>query len=145
MRRLIAAGIDFMICYVLNIIVYCTVISIWKMLRVVMGMDMEKHPQLLAISLFFILYILINIIYASFFDSKFDSNTLGKKIIGYKIYAVDGGKNKDWIVKHALSRTIASVLYAITALYYIGTYRMPYDKICGINSEIDSGVKRRFL
>lgn len=129
MRRLAAAGIDFMISYVLNVIVYCTAISNWKMLRVILGMDMEKHSQLLAISLFFIFYIFTNIIYAVFFDSKFDGNTFGKKITGYEVYAVDSRKKSNWIIKHALSRTIASTFYVITALYYIGTYRMPYDKI----------------
>lgn len=129
MKRLIAAGIDFMISYVLSVIVYCIMISIWKMLRIIRNVDMENCSWLLVILLFFISYIFTNVVYSIFFDCIFHGNTLGKKIVGYKICEKENKKNKKWILKHALSRTVASMLYVIEALYYIGTYKMLYDKI----------------
>ena len=136
MRRLRAAGIDFVICYILSVIVYFMMISAWKMLRIIMGRDFDKQFLPLVILLFLLSGVFTNIIYSVFFDSVFHGNTLGKRMAGYKIYAT-GEKNRNWILKHALARTVASVLYVITALYYISTSRMPYDKICGINSETE--------
>lgn len=62
-----------------------------------------------------------------------------EKIVRYDICLKEGAKNRNWIIKHAVLKTVASMLYAITALYYIATYRMPYDKICrtGIKKEVN--------
>lgn len=135
MRRLAAAGIDYMISYVLSVVVYCIMISTWKMLRIIMGRDFDKHSFILVILLFPLAYIVMNVVYSMFFDGVFHGNTPGKRIAGYQMYAT-GDRSRKWILKHALLRTAASVLYVITAVYYIATYKMPYDKICGINSEI---------
>lgn len=136
MRRLVAAGIDFLISYVFSVIVYCMMISFWKMVRTMRGADMGNYSRLLVILLFFISYILTNVIYSVFFDSVFQGNTLGKKVAEYKVCVIEHKKNRNWILKHAVLRTVASMLYTITALYYICTFKMPYDHKCGMNSEI---------
>ena len=136
MRRLGAAGIDFLITYVFSVIVYCMMISFWKMIRTMRGADMGNYSRLLVVLLFFISYILTNVIYSVFFDSVFRGNTFGKRIVGYKIYVREYKENRNWILKHALLKTGASMVYIITVLYYICTFRMPYDNMCGINSEI---------
>lgn len=133
MRRLAAAGIDYMISYVLSVVVYCIMISTWKMLRIIMGRDFDKHSFILVILLFPLAYIVMNVVYSMFFDRVFHGNTPGKRIAGYQMYET-GDKDRKWILRHAIARTVASILYAITAVYYIFTYKMPYDKICGIKA-----------
>ena len=127
MRRLGAAGIDFVITYIFSAVVYCIMISFWKMIRTMRGADMGDYSRLLVILLFFISYIRPNVIYSVFFDSIFQGNTFGKRIAGYKAYVRAHGENKKWIFKHALLKTGASMAYVFTVLYYICTFRMPYD------------------
>lgn len=128
MRRLGAAAIDFIISYVLSMIVYGMMISGWKMFRIILGIDWEKYSYLMVIMLVFVAYILTNFIYSVFFDSLFHGLTFGKKITGCKSYVGEKQKNQNWIIKHALLRTVASILYVLTALYYIKIYKMPYDR-----------------
>lgn len=136
MRRLGAAGIDFLITYVFSVIVYCMMISFWKMIRTLRGAAMGNYSRLLVVLLFFISYILTNVIYSVFFDCLFQGNTLGKKMAGYRICVREHKENRNWILKHALLKTGASMVYIITVLYYICTFRMPYDNMCGIISGI---------
>lgn len=127
MRRLGAAGIDFAITYIFSVVVYCMMISFWKMIRTMRGADMGDYSRLLVILLFFISYILTNVIYSVFFDCIFQGNTFEKRIAGYKAYVRAHGENRKWILKHALLKTGASMVYVFTVLYYICTFRMPYD------------------
>ncbi len=134
MRRLAAAGIDYMLSYMMSVVVYCIMISTWKMLRIIMGREFDKHSFILVVLLFFLSYIFTNVVYSIFFDRAFHGNTPGKRIAGYQMYET-GDKDRKWVLRHAIARTVASILYVITAVYYIFTYKMPYDKICGINSK----------
>lgn len=134
MRRLAAAGIDYMLSYMMSVVVYCIMISTWKMFRIIMGREFDKHSFILVVLLFFLSYIFTNVVYSIFFDRVFHGNTPGKRIAGYQMYET-GDKDRKWVLRHAIARTVASILYVITAVYYIFTYKMPYDKICGINSK----------
>jgi hypothetical protein len=134
MRRLAAAGIDYMLSYMMSVVVYCIMISTWKMFRIIMGREFDKHSFILVVLLFFLSYIFTNVVYSIFFDRVFHGNTPGKRIAGYQMYET-GNKDRKWVLRHAIARTVASILYVITAVYYIFTYKMPYDKICGINSK----------
>ena len=137
MRRLGAAAIDFIISYELSMIVYGMIISGWKMFRIILGRDWEKYSYLMVFILVFAAYILTNFIYSVFFDSLFQGLTLGKKITGCRIYVGEKQKNQNWIIKHALLRTAASILYVLTALYYLKLYKMPYDRICTMDEKQD--------
>lgn len=131
MRRYLAAGIDFTISYVVCIIVYYTIISVWKWIRILTGPKIGSYPGIIVMVLFPLIFILINIIYTVIFDSVFYGLTPGKKMLGCKVFEGYDSKMADrkWIQKHALLRSLAALFYVITALYYLKNLRMPYDKI----------------
>lgn len=131
MRRYLAAGIDFTISYVVCIIVYYTIISVWKWIRILTGPKIGSYPGIIVMVLFPLIFILINIIYTVIFDSVFYGLTPGKRMLGCKAFEGYDNKRADqkWIQKHALLRSLAALFYVITALYYLKNLRMPYDKI----------------
>lgn len=131
MRRYLAAGIDFIINYVIGIIVYYMIISVWKWIRILNGPEIRSYPRIIVMVLFPLIFILINMIYTVIFDSVFCGLTPGKRVLGCKVYEGHGSQMADWkwIQKHALLRSLAALFYVITALYYLKHLRMPYDTI----------------
>lgn len=145
MRRFVAAGIDFVISYILSVIVYFTLISGWKMIRSIQGPDMGSYNKFMVILLFFVAFILTNMLYSLFFDLLFQGQTLGKKIsvCNINVGPKSSWEGITWIVKHALLRSLASLFYIITAIYYIITLKMPYDKNLGVFIETEEIIISR--
>lgn len=130
MRRYLAAGIDFIISYVVSIIVYCMIISAWKMIRILTNPEIRSYSQIMVMVLFPLAFIFVNIIYTVIFDKVFCGRTPGKKLLGSKDFERYGGQLEDWkwVLKHSLLRTLAALFYVITALYYLKYFCMPYDR-----------------
>lgn len=133
MRRLGAAIIDYMISYLLNILLFCMIVSTWRLLRVIFGGEWNSYFGLMLL-LALVSFCISNMVYSIFFDTVFHGHTPGKKLVGYNGLG-ENEKEHDWIIKHAICRTISSILYPITAAFYLRDLRMPYDRFLEKHAE----------
>lgn len=130
MRRFWAAAVDFILSYVLGIVLFCMILSLWKFVRIMLRNEWESDVRFLAvICLLLISFFLADFVYSLFFDLFFQGRTPGKKIAGYEICREGNTKKLQWIVRHALFRSAASLLYLIAAPYYLLQGKMFYDGI----------------
>jgi len=129
MKRFWAAAVDFIFSFMLNMVLFCLIISCWKLLRVCAGVDWHNNVGLSWIVLLFLVsFFLVSFLYSVIFDYVCKGKTPGKMIMGCNVYSDMNVKNFKWIIKHALFRSVASLFYMITVLYYFFTNEMIYDK-----------------
>ncbi|MDE6903586.1 MAG: RDD family protein [Lachnospiraceae bacterium] len=132
MKRFWAAAVDFVLGFILSMVLFCLIISCWKSLRIWMGVDWRSNVSFsVMVMLFLILFLLVSFLYSVFFDYVFKGKTLGKKLVGFRACPDMEIKSSKWMIKHALVRTVASLFYVITASYYLVTNKMIYDEVIG--------------
>lgn len=67
-RRFWAAAVDFLISYVLGIVVYCMLLSLWKNVRIMLGNEWEIDVRFMTvICLFLVTLFLVDFMYSVFF------------------------------------------------------------------------------
>lgn len=49
MRRFWAAAIDFILSYVLGVVLFCMILSLWKVVRIMLGNEWESDVRFLAV------------------------------------------------------------------------------------------------
>lgn len=131
-RRFWAAAVDFLISYVLGIVVYCMLLSLWKNVRIMLGNEWEIDVRFMTvICLFLVTLFLVDFMYSVFFDLFFGGRTPGKRTAGYEVFRDGKTKKSQWILKHALFRAAASLLYLMAAPYYLVQGKMFYDGMLG--------------
>lgn len=126
MKRFAAAVIDVLLIEIISTVVYCVVLSIWRICRNAAMRYMGSSSRVWLLVVYIIILACVNFVYFFFFERKKNGGSVGKCIMRMKKQ-----ENVEKSIGNSLLiaglKTIACFLYPITIGYYFYFYRMPYD------------------
>ena len=126
MRRFCAAVIDVILMEGIGMILFCVIISIWRICRNNTMQYMGSYSGRWLLYVQILTLFLVNILYFFFFLWKKKGRTIGKwilKIPKMEREFIPVGK----CLFEAFLKTIACFLYPVTIGYYFYFDQMPYD------------------
>lgn len=128
-RRAMAAWIDIHIVFLLNIVVYGLVVTVWRISRNYFYAYIGSCPQALLAALYVMTYAVSMFGYFWFLEIVLKKKTLGKFFAKYKPPAYTELYDRDMILLHICCRIIACLIYPVTIIYLMFTGRMIYDML----------------
>lgn len=130
MRRLIAAGIDFVITQVTAIIFYFFIVSIWRLVGYATHSFIESNLGVMLIVIGLLSYIGVIFCFSYLADTRFRGITIGKCLVKYQLPLAEeqGVMTRKWAVCHGLFKALWSIWNPFALLFYLCMRRMPYDR-----------------
>ena len=128
-RRILAAWLDMHIVFLLNIVVYGLVITLWRFSKNYFYAYIGSCSQYLVFAVYIVTYTASMFGYYWVLEIVLKKRSLGKFFAKYKAAVSMELYDRDKILLHICCRIIACLVYPVTILYLMFTGRMIYDKI----------------
>lgn len=125
MKRLAAAIIDVGFIEIMVLILYCILISIWRLVRNVHISYLGSYSRNMLWVLYVLLFLCVSFSYFLVGMVCGKRRTAGKLFMG--IQGENGPVKGKYTVVLALLKLLACILYPITILWFLFTGNMPYD------------------
>ena len=128
-KRVMAAGIDMHIVFLMNIVVYGLAVTVWRIGRDYFYDYIGSYSIGWTVLLYTVSYTASMFLYYAFLEMVLRKKSVGKYIVRYgsPIYAEVGSREE--IILHIWFRVISCFLYPVTILYFLFTGRMIYDTL----------------
>ena len=128
-RRILAAWLDMHIVFLLNIVVYGLVITLWRFSKNYFYAYIGSCSQYLVFAVDIVTYTASMFGYYWVLEIVLKKRSLGKFFAKYKAAVSMELYDRDKILLHICCRIIACLVYPVTILYLMFTGRMIYDKL----------------
>lgn len=120
MKRILAFVVDFNVMQ----IIASAVVKVFSILE----SRLNQRNKLIGIEIFFLIVGVIVWLYFFISDYFFSGGSIGKKLLGIKLVCERQGLLLPIALKHSVAKTIACCVCPVTAVYYLFTRRLPYDR-----------------